>query len=129
MRWWLITKQAKYINFLFYRFQFFIKICCNCFCFFVVRLNFCVYNFITRNTELSIILRRRVIRMIPSSSVCLLTNVHGINQQYKLGQKLYLIDLFKLFVACTSWKILTHHWNHIFDCHLTGIWESSQDTI
>ena len=42
------------------------------------------------------------------------------------NQKLCLADL--LFVACSSCKILKHRLNYIFDCHLTGIIESFQDT-
>ena len=38
-------------------------------------------------------------------------------------------DLFKLFVACTSWKIPEHRWSCIFDCHPTQIFESFQCTI
>ena len=55
--------------------------------------------------------------MIPS--VCLFTNVDGINQQHKLKPN---IDIFKLFVACTSWR------NRIFDIHAIQIFESFQGT-
>ena len=41
--------------------------------------------------------------MIPS--VCLFTNVYRINQEHKLKPKIILEDLFKLFIACTSWRI------------------------
>ena len=36
------------------------------------------------------------------------------------NQKIYLADRFKLLVAYTNWS-------RIFDCHLTGIFESFQD--
>ena len=41
----------------------------------------------------------------------------------------FLTDLCKLFVAYTSWRIPRCYLNHIFDCHLTGIFESIQETI
>ena len=59
--------------------------------------------------------------------VCLFTNVHEINQQYKQKPITCLTGLFKLFVACSSWRILKHRLNHIFDCHLPRIFESFQD--
>ena len=60
--------------------------------------------------------------------VCLFTNVYEINQQYKQSQKSCFTGLFKLFVACSSWKILKHRLNHIFDCHLLRLFESFQYT-
>ena len=45
--------------------------------------------------------------------VCLFTNVHEINQQYKQKPITCLTGLFKLFVACSSWRILKHRLNHI----------------
>ena len=39
-----------------------------------------------------------------------------------------LTGLFMLFVACSSWKILKHRLNHIFDCHPLRIFEFFQDT-
>ena len=53
--------------------------------------------------------------MIPS--VYLFTSVRGINQQHNI-KKLYFTDLFKLIVACTSWRIPEHRCNCIFDCRL-----------
>ena len=44
------------------------------------------------------------------------------------NQKSCLIGLFKLFVTCSSWRILTHRLNHIFHCHLLRIFELFQDT-
>ena len=44
------------------------------------------------------------------------------------SQKSCLAGLFKLFVACSSWRILKHRLNHIFDCHLLRIFESFQNT-
>ena len=44
------------------------------------------------------------------------------------NQKSCLTGLFKLFVACSSWRILKHRLNHIFYCHLLRIFESFQDT-
>ena len=39
-----------------------------------------------------------------------------------------MTGLFKLFVACSSWRILKHRLNHIFYCHLLRIFESFQET-
>ena len=44
------------------------------------------------------------------------------------NQKSCLTGLFKLFVACSSWRILKHRLNHIFHCHLLRIFESFQGT-
>ena len=44
------------------------------------------------------------------------------------SQKSCLTDLSKLFVACSSWRILKHRLTHIFDCHPLRIFESFQDT-
>ena len=44
------------------------------------------------------------------------------------NQELYLVDLFKLLVACRSWKIPEHLSNRVFDRHPTRIFESFQDT-
>ena len=44
------------------------------------------------------------------------------------SQKSCLTGLFKLFVACSSWRILKHRLNHIFHCHLLRIFESFQHT-
>ena len=60
--------------------------------------------------------------------VCLFTNVHEINQQYKQKPITCLTGLFKLFVACSSWRILKHRLNHFFHCHLLRIFESFHDT-
>ena len=60
--------------------------------------------------------------------VCLFTNVHEINQQYKQKPITCLTGLFKLFVTCSSWRILKHHLNHFFHCHLLRIFESFHDT-
>ena len=60
--------------------------------------------------------------------VCLFTNVHEINQQYKQKPTTCLTDLFKLFVACSSWRILKHRPNHFFHCHLLRIFESFHDS-
>ena len=61
--------------------------------------------------------------MIPSA--CLYKNAHEITSI----QTLYFIDLFKLFVASTSWRIPEHRSNRIFDYHPTRIFESFQGTI
>ena len=45
--------------------------------------------------------------------VCLFTNVHEINQQYKQKPKI-IFDLFKLFVTCSSLRILKHRLNPFF---------------
>ena len=60
--------------------------------------------------------------------VCLFKNVHEIKQQYRQKLITCLKGLFKLFVACSSWRILKHRLNHIFHCHLLRIFESFQDT-
>ena len=60
--------------------------------------------------------------------VCLFTNVHEINQQYKQKPTTCLTGLFTLFVACSSWRILKHRLNHFFHCHLLRIFESFHDT-
>ena len=60
--------------------------------------------------------------------VCLFTNVHEINQQYKQKPITCLTGLFKLFVACSSWRILKHRLKHFFHCHLLRIFESFHDT-
>ena len=60
--------------------------------------------------------------------VCLFKNVHEIKQQYKQKLITCLKGLFKLFVACSSWRILKHRLNHIFHCHLLRIFESFQGT-
>ena len=60
--------------------------------------------------------------------ICLFTNVHEINQQYKQKPITCLTGLFKLFVACSSWRILKHRLNHFFHCHLLRIFESFHDT-
>ena len=60
--------------------------------------------------------------------VCLFTNVHETNQQYKQKLITCLTGLFKLFVACSSWRILKHRLNHFFHCHLLRIFESFHDT-
>ena len=60
--------------------------------------------------------------------VCLFTNVHEINNQNKKKQRSCLIDLFNLFVACSSSRILKHRLNHIFNCHILRIFQSFQDT-
>ena len=44
------------------------------------------------------------------------------------SQKSCLTGLFKLFLACSSWMILKHRLNHIFDCHLLRTFESFQYT-
>ena len=44
------------------------------------------------------------------------------------GLKSCLTGLFKLFVACSSWRILKHRLNHIFHYHLLRMFESFQDT-
>ena len=44
------------------------------------------------------------------------------------SQKSCLTGLFKLFVACSSWRILKHRLNHFFHCHLLRIFESFHDT-
>ena len=44
------------------------------------------------------------------------------------SQKSCLAGFLKLFVACSSWRILKHRLSHIFDCHLLRIFESFQDT-
>ena len=44
------------------------------------------------------------------------------------SQKLCLTRLSKLFVACSSWRILKHRLNHIFHYHLLRMFESFQDT-
>ena len=66
-----------------------------------------------------------LLRMIVE--VCLFTNVHEINQHINKSQKSCLTGLFKLSVAFSSWRILKHRLNHIFDCHLPRIFESFQD--
>ena len=43
------------------------------------------------------------------------------------GLKSCLTGLFKLFVACSSWRILKHRLNHIFYFRLLRIFESFQD--
>ena len=53
------------------------------------------------------------------------SNSSNINK----NQKLFLTDLVKLFLACSSWGILQHHLNRILDCYLTGIFELCQDII
>ena len=40
-----------------------------------------------------------------------------------------MTDLVKLFVACSSWRILQHRLNRIFDCYLTRIFELCQDIV
>ena len=60
--------------------------------------------------------------------VCLFKNVHEIKQQYKQKLITCLKGLFKLFVACSSWRILKHRLNHIFHCHLLRIFESFEHT-
>ena len=60
--------------------------------------------------------------------VCLFTNVHEINQQYKQKPKAILTGLFKLFIACSSWTILKHCLNHIFHYHVLKIFELFQGT-
>ena len=40
------------------------------------------------------------------------------------SQKSCLTGLFKLFVACSIWRILKHSLNHILHCHLLKIFES-----
>ena len=50
------------------------------------------------------------------------------NSNINKTQKSCLTDLFKLFVACSSWRILKHRLSHISDCHLLRIFESFQDT-
>ena len=67
-----------------------------------------------------------LLRMIVE--VCLFTNVHEINQHINKSQKSCLTGLFKLSVAFSSWRILKHRLNHIFDCHLLRIFESFQYT-
>ena len=59
--------------------------------------------------------------------VCLFTNVHEINQQYKQTPITCLTGLFKLFVACSSWRILKYGLNPIFRCHQLRIFESFHD--
>ena len=44
-------------------------------------------------------------------------------------QKLCLTDLFKLFFACSIWRILKYCLNHILECYLTRIFESFQGVI
>ena len=38
-----------------------------------------------------------------------------------------MTGLFKLFVTCSSWRILKHRLNHLFHCHLLKIFESFHD--
>ena len=44
------------------------------------------------------------------------------------SQKSCLTGLFKLFVACSSWRILKRRLKHIFHYHLLRIFESFHDT-
>ena len=44
------------------------------------------------------------------------------------NQKSCSTDLFKLFVSCSSWRILKQRLNHIFHYHLLRIFESFQGT-
>ena len=44
------------------------------------------------------------------------------------NQKSCLTGLFKLFVACSIWRILKHSLNHILHCHLLKIFELFQGT-
>ena len=60
--------------------------------------------------------------------VCLFTNVYEINKQYKQKPITCLAGLFKLFVACSSRRILKHRLKHIFHCHLLRVFESFHDT-
>ena len=69
----------------------------------------------------------QLLRMIPS--VCFFKNVYGIISNINSNQKLYLIDLLKLFVTFTSCRIPEHCFKRIFDCHLTRIFELFQGTI
>ena len=39
-----------------------------------------------------------------------------------------MAGLFKLFVVCSSWRILKHSLKHIFHCHLLRVFESFHDT-
>ena len=64
--------------------------------------------------------------MIPL--VCLFKNEHGINQQHKLKSNIIYDRTFKLFVACTSWRIPEHRSNRAFDSHPARIFEPFQGT-
>ena len=87
----------------------------------------------TSSRRLQNVFARRLKDVFKTSSVslhqdeCLLGSYLKMHVEFtsniNQNQELYLIDLFKLFVAGTSWRIPEHRSNRIFDCHPTRIFE------
>ena len=89
-------------------------------------------SLIVQTTLRSVLNSKQGSRQVLSLIICLKSASLGIymksTSNINKNQKWCLTGLFKLFVACSGWRILKHCLNHIFHCHLLRIFESFQGT-